>query len=91
MFKKTKLALAATGLAVVLMAGNVSAADVNATVFGGLAETAPRSVFDQIADSAPRSPFDQLADSAPRSIHDELKDSAPRSGGAFGTLGDSAP
>jgi opacity protein-like surface antigen len=90
MFQKLKVALAASGLAV-LLAGNASAADVNASVFGGLSDTAPRSVFDQIGGSAPRSPFDQLADSAPRTIFDDLKESAPRSTSVFGTLGSSAP
>ena len=91
MFQTFKLAFAGSALALVLTAGGASAADVNAGVFGGLADTAPRSVFDQIGDTAPRSPFDQIADSAPRSTFDDLKDSAPRSDGVFGTTGDSAP
>jgi len=91
MFQKMKTAFAASGLAVLLLASNASAADVNASIFGGLSDTAPRSVFDQIGDSAPRSSFDQLADSAPRTMFDDLKDSAPRSGGVFDTMGSSAP
>ena len=90
MFQKMKVVFATSGLAVLLLASNASAADVNAGVFGGLSDTAPRSVFDQIGDSAPRSPFDQLADSAPRTVFDELKESAPRSTGVFGTLGSNA-
>jgi hypothetical protein len=91
MFQTFKLAFAGSALALVLMAGGASAADVNAGIFGGIADAAPRSVFDQIGDSAPHSPFDQLADSAPRSTFDDLKDSAPRSDGIFGTLEGSAP
>lgn len=91
MFQKMKVSLAASGIAVLLLASNASAADVNAGIFGGLSDAAPRSVFDQIGDSAPRTPFDQLADSAPRSTFDDLKDSAPRSDGIFGTLEVSAP
>jgi hypothetical protein len=86
-----KLAFAASGLALTLASSGAFAADVNAGIFSGLADAAPRSVFDQLSESAPRSPFDGIADSAPRSALDTLKDSAPRSDGPFGSIGDNAP
>lgn len=72
MISKTISTIAASIIALAITAAPSVAADTNATVFGGLADTAPRSPFDQITDTAPRSPFDQISDSAPRSVFTEI-------------------
>lgn len=62
-----------------LSSGAIFAADMSTRVFGGLADTAPRSIFQDIQDRAPRSVFE------------DLRDTAPHKGRPFGTVGDTAP